>query len=257
MGRVGDELPPPRLGAFQSCGQLVEGPAQALDLVVPADGRLLGIVALAHAADLIQNGAHAPRECGREEQGEQHDAALQRKRNAQNVALQRGDQLALIRVVRHEIHGPQRFAAAYERNGGVAFYGAVGIAGEKDVAALQRRDKLRKQQRLSLGVAGGQGIVYGNARSVGHDGAGGVQLLHGIYGLGGPACGKLVELQQGIAQELCFALERIGLRVERHAADGRRGIEIQQEQGGRRDEDVGGGIAELRAGRQKAAVFTL
>lgn len=55
--------------------------------------------------------------------------------------------------------------------GGVAFYGTVGIAGEKDVAALQRRDKLRKQQRLSLGVAGGQGIVYGNARSVGHDGA--------------------------------------------------------------------------------------
>lgn len=74
---------------------------------------------------------------------------------------------------------------------------------------------------------------------------GGVQLLHGIYGLRGPACGKLVELQQGIAQELCLALERIGLRVERHAADGRRGIEIQQEQGGRRDEDVGGGIAEL------------
>ena len=245
MGRVGDELPPPRLGAFQPCCQLVEGPAQALDLVVPADGRLLGIVALAHAADLIQNGAHTPRECGREEQGEQHDAALQRKGDAQDVALQRGDQLALIRVIRHEVYGAQRPPAAHERHGGVALHGAVGIAGKKDVAALQRRDKLRKQQRLSLGVAGGQGIVYGNARSVSHDGAGGVELLHGIHGLRGPACGKLVELQQGIAQQLRLALKRIGLRVERHTADGRRGIEVQQEQGGRRDEDVGGGIAEL------------
>ena len=245
MGRVGDELPPPRLGAFQPCCQLVEGPAQALDLIVPADGRLLGIVALAHAADLIQNGAHTPRECGREEQREQHHAALQRKGDAQDVALQRGDQLALIRVIRHEVYGAQRPSAAHERHGGVALHGAVGIAGKKDVAALQRRDKLRKQQRLSLGVAGGQGIVYGNARSVSHDGAGGVELLHGIHGLRGPACGKLVELQQGIAQQLRLALKRIGLRVERHTADGRRGIEVQQEQGGRRDEDVGGGIAEL------------
>lgn len=127
---------------------------------------------------------------------------------------------------------------------GVAFYGAVGIAGEKDVAALQRRDKLETAASFPR-LPGGQRIVYGNAAASVTTVPGGVQLLHGIYGLGGRPAEMLVELQQGLAQQLRLALKRIGLRVERHTADGRRGIEVQQEQGGRRDEDVGGGIAKL------------
>ena len=195
MGSIGNKLPAALFRFFQTFGKIVEFLTEKIHFVVTAELDFVGIMAVAHQSDGMENTAQAAGEKGRKNNGEKDNACFQRCGNAQHIGLQSGDQSALSGIILHQIYDARCDAVFYQRNRNSAFNCAFGVDAVKGVVSLQRGDNFRKEQQLALRVSGFQRVINSRAERVRNHSARCAEIVERIDGLPGFGGGEVVKLQ--------------------------------------------------------------
>ena len=250
MGRVGDETAASVLGGLQTIRHTVELVRDLRDLIVPADGGALAVIALAHLPDRAGKQTEAPRQHAGEEQAQHHDADENRLRDAQQRVLQVPQQRRLLGVVLIGVDRADGLAAVDDRRSAAALERAVVKGDIEHVVAVQSLYDLGIECVAPKGAVRLARVVEDASRGVGDQNAGDARLLRHRQRRGDVLLAQLLQPRQRRRHDGDAALERRLLGAEDQVLRHRQGVGVHQHQ--HRDDD--GDIAQAELGLQTCAL---
>ena len=196
MGGVRHEAAAGVLRGLQPVGQAVELACNLGDLVAAADLGTVGIGALAHLADGLQEIGDARSE----RMGQQHTQAHHQQRNhggnAHQIRLEAAQQLRLLRIVLIGAYRADDLIAENHRRGGTAQKRLTVIAAVKRIVALQRLRHLGEYHIAALGALRFAGIVEHAAGRIRHQNTAHAVFLHAAEGLTDIVLRQLLQSRQ-------------------------------------------------------------